>query len=185
MKFSINGFKITDNVDSSRRNTTTSSRTSLNGVPKEQLRVLYILAMVVFLGIILFNVFGFVKYLKNDNIFVDVDARIVGNQTKIETEEDSDGYEYKKTLYAPVYEYVVDGKTYRHESSTYQSVYNNIGTMTVLKYNPNNPSEVMEATGLSSKFMGVIVGIAGLIAVIIAYVHIGKGKNESITDSEE
>lgn len=106
--------------------------------------------------------------------------RVQGTVVGVEESHDS----ASGTTYAPVYEYVVDGETYRHSASVSSSSHPQMGKVETLLVHPDNPSKVKSDTFLDQWFLAAILGGIGtvffVVAVVIAIVStavsgIGRG----------
>ena len=66
------------------------------------------------------------------------------------------------TLYAPVYEYEVDGKTYTCAGNTYTDNYPVIGDTHTIHYNPENPEESYESFISGYFLLEIIMLVIGI-----------------------
>lgn len=79
-------------------------------------------------------------------------VKIVAIVADVQVNSDSDG-----TIYAPIFEYEVDGKIYRKRHTTFSSSWRNIqGEKWNLTYDPNDPNDY-QVTSYWSMFLGPII----------------------------
>ncbi len=86
-------------------------------------------------------------------------------------------------LKAIIVEYIVDGKTYRQQSTLYSSMPKSIGTQVKVKYNPNNPSEaiwVNDSTNIVLPLVGGLFALIGIIFVVNSLKQVKGGKDVPI-----
>jgi hypothetical protein len=95
-----------------------------------------------------------------------VPARVVG----VATSTDEDG-----TSYAPIYEYVVDGRAYRHEASVSSSSRPELGSVETMLVHPQDPSDAKPETFLGQWFLAALLGGmgAGFTLVSLALATVG------------
>lgn len=172
MSFRLNGIDISD------ENIEQIKKLDLNG--KSGSTILWI-AFIVGIILIAYNAFMLVNKLKKEVTYIQVEAEIVDYNTKRENREDNRGYEYTELVYAPIYEYKVEDTTYTYTSKYYQSEYKSIGTKTLLKYNPQNPKDVIELNTSGGNLLGVIGGIIVIIVtIVLSIVRLFK-KNKEVS----
>lgn len=91
---------------------------------------------------------------------------------------------YTSTVYAPLYEYEVDGKTYQYCSNTYSSRYPTIGSSHTIYYNPKDPGD---AYMKQSAVMGIIFSIIGVVltgfGIAFGSIYRKKRKADALQES--
>ena len=107
-------------------------------------------------------------------VAVEVPGQIVG----IAESQDDDG-----TSYAPIYEYEVDGRTLRHESSVSTSSRPTIGDTETLLVDPSDPTRAKADTFMDMWFVPVLLGGLGsvffLIGAGVGLAALAKGRTPS------
>lgn len=99
-------------------------------------------AIIIYVGIGQVN-----KYKDKKSEYIEVEAKVVAHDPAIVDDEGS---------YA-IYEYIVDGETYRAQSNTKTTTPPAIGKVETILYNPSNPNEVIFLG--STNYMILIIGI--------------------------
>lgn len=91
---------------------------------------------------------------------------------------------YTSIVYAPLYEYEVDGKTYRYCNDTYSSRYPTIGASATIYYNPKDPGD---AYMKQSAVMGIIFSIIGVVltgfGIAFGSIYRKKRKADALQES--
>lgn len=86
-------------------------------------------------------------------------------------------------IVAIIVEYTVDGKVYRQTSDIRSNIVESIGTEVLIKYNPNNPKDIIWVNDESSIILpigGGIFAIVGLFIVIRSIKKKSAGNNTSL-----
>ncbi len=104
------------------------------------------------------------------DVAVEVPGRIVDITTST-----SDG----DTTYSPVYEYEVDGQSYRHESSVSSSSRPTIGETETMLIDPSDPDEAKADTFMDKWFLATLLGglgavFAGISTIILIVAVAGR-----------
>lgn len=91
---------------------------------------------------------------------------------------------HTSTVYASIYEYEIDGKTYQYCSNTYTSRYPTIGASATIYYNPKDPGD---AYMKQSAVMGVIFSIIGVVltgfGIAFGSIYRKKRKADALQES--
>ncbi len=75
------------------------------------------------------------------------------------------------TLYSPVYEIVLDGKTETRSNNTYSSIYPEIGEETTIFLNPDNTQEYYAPDG-ALDILVTVFRVIGIVLLVIAVIFI-------------
>lgn len=77
------------------------------------------------------------------------------------------------TYYYPVYEYEVDGQTYRSSSLQCSKLENwfQVGNTSTIYYNPYNPNEIVSRRYWGDFIASLVFVVAGIIILIIYKLH--------------
>ena len=99
-----------------------------------------------------------------------LEATIVGHSTKTTTDFNDDGPNTTTTSTFPVYEYQLNGKTYRVSGNVGITVFSKnrlaVGNTEIIRVDPAKPDRVhTDAEANSMKFMGIILIIFGALAL--------------------
>ena len=101
------------------------------------------------------------------------------NATFTETTSKVVDYKYDDDgLQAIIVEYVVNGRTYQKVSNSYSNMPKSIGTEVSIKYNPNDPQDIIwtsDSTNIILPIVGITFTLIG-IAILIYGIISGKKK---------
>ena len=100
-------------------------------------------------------------------------ATIIRIDSEVDTETDSDGFEYKTQMYYPVIEYTVDNQKYETrlpDSGSSNSTAYKEGQTVEITYNPDNPNEISKKGSKSGLIAGIFFGVFGIIALVASIV---------------
>ena len=95
------------------------------------------------------------EFNNKTDTFVEINSKVVGHT------KNNDGKE------AVIVEYTVDGVRYKEQSNKYSNDYVEIGTEVKIKYNPNNPQEVIWGNEKSDNMIFTIA--SGILVVFGGY----------------
>jgi len=134
------------------------------------------LVMGIIAGVMIFN------YNKKKQTYIQTTSIVVEYLTKLQEMDGSEpihpnGDEIE--VYAPIVEYEVDGKKYKATYKTYMDNPPEIGSEMSIRYNKNNPTEVIFDKDRNNIGIPIIAGVFvvfGLFAFILGKV---KAKKES------
>lgn len=109
-----------------------------------------------------------VNYINKRKVYVETTAIVVDYDERF----DSEGF----YLYAPIYEYLVDGITYTKKDSTYSSNPPAINSEVKIRYNKDDPGDIIleKDNGL------IVVGICAFGFVVAGIVFTISGKREKM-----
>ncbi|MDE6743596.1 MAG: DUF3592 domain-containing protein [Lachnospiraceae bacterium] len=102
------------------------------------------------------------------------------------THRTSSGHRSRRTstVYSPLYEYEVDGKTYKFCNNIYSSRYPTIGASATIYYNPKDPGD---AYMKQSAVMGIIFSIIGVVltgfGIVFGSIYRKKRKADALQES--
>ena len=117
--------------------------------------------------------------------FTETVATVVDNSHR--TERDEDGFE--RDLYTPVFEYEVNGVTYRGESNTESTSKETIGKEIQIKYNPADPKDYILASqgdfGSMYFLFGLVFVVAGIVVVVVNAGKLGQTADQIKEFSEQ
>lgn len=138
-------------------------------------QALIITSIAIIAGIIIL-IWGINNNIKTEN-YIEIEAVVVNYEENFDNK------------YHEIVEYTVDGQTYSSTSSTASNIPDSIGSTVIIKYNPDDPSEVSWDTGLSRILMPacgilfIVVGIIGSIRFIKKGLDEGfnSGSNQKYT----
>lgn len=130
----------------------------MNLKPFSIIFTIFMIIGIIATGLVLFSLFN--KYTKTQQ-FEETEGEVVDIQedTFKHSSTNHRGVSHTTTsiLYAPVYEYEVDGKTYTCASNTYTNNYPVIGDTHTIHYNPENPEESYESLILNYYLFEIIM----------------------------
>lgn len=112
---------------------------------------------------------------EKNKTYVAVTATII-NEGKDSTSND-------EPVYYPEVEYTVNGTRYRSKAKTGSSTRKSKNTKIKIKYNPDNPEEIIMVNDLSN-FVLLILGPMFTVGGIFIAIKAGKNKNNSETISD-
>ena len=126
------------------------------------------------LGIILI-IFGSNEQKKrkgklNSGKYKEIIATVTSYIEKKSMDTDSDGFSYETTIYYPIYEYSVDGKTYNYEGRTGSSHREKLGKTMILLYNTENPSDCFspkDKFGIFVLLLGIFLLGLGVVSMFL------------------
>ncbi len=124
------------------------------------------------IGLIIYGYSSVSKKSDKSKTYVEVVASVVDYESRYNSDNER--------LYASIVEYTVNGKKYESTSSTSSSVKEPLGTKIRLKYNPNNPSEVIWVDDHGNFVLFIVGGVfivTGVFVAISAALH-GKKKQK-------
>jgi hypothetical protein len=104
--------------------------------------------------------------------------RTTGTIVSYESRLDSEG----DTVYTPIYEYTVDGQSYKVSPSISSSFSPTVGNTHEIGYNPVDPSDAKVTPDLSTWIFLIfpVVGLAFLITGITAYVRQNRARGQTV-----
>ena len=109
-------------------------------------------------------------YKKKDKIFTPITATVVGYDTN------SDG------LQAVIVEYAVGTTIYREKSDTYSNMPKEMGTRIDIKYNPNNPNDIIWV-GDSANFILPLTSVIFIVCGFLICIGGAKKKEEQLLEA--
>ncbi len=81
-------------------------------------------------------------------------------------------------LEAIIAEYTVDGRAYRKQSNSYSNMPKSTGTKVQIKYNPNNPNDVIWLNSSTNIVLPLVGGLFALVGIIVVISNVKKMKSE-------
>ncbi|MCQ2493166.1 MAG: DUF3592 domain-containing protein [Lachnospiraceae bacterium] len=107
--------------------------------------------------------------LTNDFLqFIHCRASVMGKLVEYDVRMEMASPRNIQPYYAPIYEYTVDGKTYRGIGK-YKAVepkYDSLNTVRRVRYNPANPSECLADKKIATEFGEIVLLIVGLFLML-------------------
>ena len=128
--------------------------------------LLSLLFLIIGVGLLVYSFYRIKDYNEKNKIFEETEARVVDHE-----HQDEDNY-------AIVVEYTVDGNTYRKTSSTSTNHPKSIGTIVKIKYNPENPEDMIwsnDSTNIIVPIVGVLFAGIGVYGIIYSIKESKKG----------
>lgn len=136
--------------------------------------ILGIIFCVVGVVLLIFGINNINDYNKKNEKYIEITSRVVDYKEQ---------YDEDELLYAIVVEYEVDGKVYRKASNTYTTNPKSEGSEVIIKYNPNNPTDIIWKNDVSNIILPIVGGLftaIGLIAVVVSIVGLKKSKSVTV-----
>ena len=121
----------------------------------------YFIALIAFvagIGLLIYSFYTIRDYNEKNKKYIETESYVV------------DYYEKDDAKY-PIVEYNVDGKTYRNTSHVGSSFPKKIGSKVMIKYNPNNPEQIIwekDSTNIIVPIFGIVFIICGVLLIIRA-----------------
>ena len=81
-------------------------------------------------------------------------------------------------LEAIIVEYTVDGRAYRKQSNSYSNMPKSTGTKVQIKYNPNNPNDVIWLNSSTNIVLPLVGGLFALVGIIVVISNAKKMKSK-------
>lgn len=133
------------------------------------------------LVLIIFAIAVFIINNKNSN-FIETEATV----TKIElaSEEHYEGEEKVEATYTVYVVYTVDGKEYNNDIGDYFEDKYKVGDKVSVHYNPSDPSQISEPTGIWLPIVFLVVGVGFIAYGVYDTVRIVK-KNKKMKEQEK
>ncbi len=125
--------------------------------------------LIIGVSLLAFSYFHIQDYQRKSQTYVSTTAYVVDYQ-----ENSSDD------LVAIIVEYVVDGQTYRKTSNVYSNTPRSIGTHLSIKYDPNNPKNMIwgtDSTNIILPAVGVMFILGGIIIIVSGVKGISRESN--------
>lgn len=122
--------------------------------------------MWVFLGIA-FTSAAMILLIKDFIQLIHCRASVMGKLVDYDVRIEMPSPRYYKRYYAPIYEYTVNGETYRGKGR-YKAVepkYDSLNTEKKVRYNPANPSECLADKKIGTEFGEIVLLIVGLFLI--------------------
>ncbi len=108
------------------------------------------------------------------------------NETYIETTSKVVDYAYNdEGLEAIIVEYTVDGQSYRKTSNSYSNMPKSKGSEVMIKYNPDNPSDVIWVKDSANIVLPLLGGLFTLVGIIIFVINVKKVKTQKDTPTAQ
>ena len=124
-----------------------------------------IIAILIGIGLGVYSYFSIKSYNEKDKLYKEIEAVVVDYNYQYDDENNTE-------LRAIIVEYLVDGRTYRKESTSYSSIVRSIGDKVYVKYNPNNPSDAIWKNDSSNIFIPIVGGLFVVVGIFIVIKYI-------------
>ena len=135
------------------------------------------------LFLIVFGISSIIDYNSKSKTFTQITGKVVDIKSRENSDTDTDtGHTEYYTEYAPIIEYTVDGKSYRYESF-YSRSQPTLNTEVEMKYNPNNPEDVIlknDANYGILPIVGVVFLLVGAFFGVLGYKSVKRRKNNNV-----
>lgn len=139
-----------------------------------------VIMLIIAIGLLIGGTFFVTDSAKKLGKFIKTDAVVVGYEERRET--DSDGH--RKTLYAEIVEYEIDGKTYTATSSSASTSPKSKGATIKIAYNPDNPNEcIFIGSTVMATVILFVLGVA--FAAAGAYLTVGHIRSRTTTKKQK
>ena len=121
-------------------------------------------------GLIIFSFINIKNYNEKNKTFIEVNATVI--DYKDTYDEDGD------LLRAIIVEYEVDGTNYRKTSSSSTTNPETLGSTVKVKYNPNDPKDIIWPNDTSNIILPIVGGVFTIVGIIFTVVSIKMVKNK-------
>ena len=142
--------------------------------PKHIFIILGAVMLLIGIAIGIYGVFNAKSVSLKEETYIPIEAKVVDYEERIERTEDEDGYVTTEHTYRDIFEYTVDNTTYTKTSSMGRSYHSDIGSIKQIKYNPNNPSQILENGTSDIVIPFVFAGFLGICGILVLFVGIKK-----------
>ncbi len=144
---------------------------SLSEIDKKGL-IMGVLALLIGIGLLVYSYFTIKSYNEKNKTFVETESTVVDYQ--YDTNEEG------QELRAIIVEYIVDGRTYKKESTSFSTITESIGDKVMIKYDPRNPSDAIWKNDSSNIFIPIVGGVfvIGGILIFVNYIKQHKKKEK-------
>lgn len=146
----------------------TDRNVSISEIDKKGL-IMGVLALLIGIGLLVYSYFTIKTYNEKNSTYVETESTVVDYQ--YDTNEEG------QELRAIIVEYVVDGRKFKKESTSFSTITKSIGDKVMIKYDPRNPSDAIWKNDSSNIFIPILGGVFVIAGILIFANYIKQNKN--------
>lgn len=165
---------------------------AINASKKDRIMI-FLICSIAGITLMAISFFSFKSYINKSNTYIETTAYVCGYDLEdnfynkdYSCDHDPD-YEYDYYYYdkdkengiAIIVEYKVGDKVYRATSNNYSSNPQSLGTPVLIKYNPDNPEDIIWE---SSKLSYILMGVGGILFFVCGIVMSFSKKTKRIIE---